>query len=48
MEEEIAELEAQIKQEKYEIEETLKSKAFKLGRRMTNKQERIDLSNYLE
>ena len=41
--EEIAKLEAQIKQEKYEIQETLKSRAFKLGRRMTPKKERINL-----
>lgn len=47
MEEEIAELEAQIKQEKYEIEETLKSKAFKLGRKMTKKSERIQLEDYM-
>lgn len=44
--EEIAELEAQIKQEKYEIQETLKSRAFKLGRCMTKKEERIDLEKY--
>ncbi len=46
--EEIAKLEAQIKQEKYEIQETLKSRAFKLGRRMTPKKERINLEKYLE
>lgn len=43
---EIADMEAQIKREEYEIQETLKSRAFKLGRQLTAKNERLNLSEY--
>lgn len=44
--EEMADLKAQIKQEQYEIQEILKSRAFKLGRKLTNKNLRLDLSEF--
>ena len=44
--EEMADLKAQIKQERYEIQEILKSRAFKLGRKLTNKNLRLDLSEF--
>lgn len=49
--EEQEKLEAQIKQEIYQIQEILKSRAFKLGRLTTPKKDRMDLEmfeNYLE
>lgn len=42
----IEKLKEQIEHEKYEISETLKSRAFKLGRRLTKKADRLDLSVY--
>lgn len=45
-EEESKDLAAQIKRERYEIQEILKSKAFKLGRMTTKKEDRLDLKNY--
>ena len=45
-EEERKKLEAQIAQEKYEISETIKSKAFKIGKKITPKKERMDMSRY--
>ena len=44
--EEIADLRAQIKREEYEIRETLRSKAFKLGQVLTKKEERLNLDEY--
>lgn len=44
--EEVDRLEAQIKQETYQIEEVLKSRAFKLGRILTPKKERINLKMF--
>ena len=44
--EEIADLSAQIKREEYEIRETLRSKAFKLGQVLTKKEERLNLDEY--
>ncbi len=46
--EEIADLKAQIKREEYEIRETLKSKAFKLGQILTKKEERLNLDEYVK
>ena len=46
--EEIENLMNLIKQEKYEISETLKSKSFKLGKKLTKKKERLDYSLYNE
>lgn len=42
----IVKLQEQIESEKYEISETLKSRAFRLGRIFTKKSERLDLSVY--
>lgn len=42
----IKKMEQQLEREKYEISETLKSKAFRLGRKLTKKKERLDLSVY--
>ena len=42
---EIENLKKMIEQEKYEIEETLKSRAFKFGRILTRKKERIAINN---
>ena len=39
-------IEQQLEREKYEISETLKSRAFRLGRKLTKKTERLDLSVY--
>ena len=47
-EEEIENLRQMIEQEKYEIAETLKSKAFKLGKTITAKNERLDYDRYNE
>jgi hypothetical protein len=46
--EDIEELNQAIQSAKYEISETLKSRAFKLGRFFTNKHERLDLKPYQE
>lgn len=46
--EEINTLKKRIKNEKYEIQETLKSKAFRLGRKITQKEKRLDLSKFEE
>ena len=43
---EIKMLNNEIEREKYEIEETLKSRAFNLGRILTKKEERIDLAKF--
>ncbi len=43
VEQEIKDLEEQNDNEKYEIEETLKSRAFKIGRMITPRKKRIDL-----
>lgn len=45
---EIEELNKQIKQYKYEITETLNSRAFKLGQKLTKKKEWLDLSKFEE
>ena len=45
-EKEADELKKQIKQYKYEIKETLNSKAFRLGRKLTKKEKRIDLTKF--
>lgn len=42
-EEELKNLIAKTEREKYEIEETMKSKAFKLGTKLTRKKDRIDI-----
>ena len=47
-EEEIENLRQMIEQEKHEIAETLKSKAFKLGKTITAKNERLDYDRYDE
>lgn len=41
-------LKQKIEREKYEIQETLKSRAFKLGRKFVKKQDRIDLKIFDE
>ena len=45
---EVEDLQKRIEREKYEISETLKSRAFKLGRKFTSKQERLNLDPYLD
>lgn len=45
-EEETDDLIHMLEQEKYEIRETLKSKAFKLGRMITSKSERLDYTQF--
>ena len=45
-EEEIENLRYMIEQEKHEISETLKSRAFKLGKTITSKNERLDYEKY--
>ena len=47
LEEEIRELKEKIAQDKYQIREILKSKAFRLGRLTTKKRERIDLNKIM-
>lgn len=44
---EIERLSLKIEQEEYEISETLKSRAFKLGRFLTSKKDRLDLSKFV-
>lgn len=43
---EVKELGERIEREKYEIAETLRSKAFRLGRKLTKKKERINLNEF--
>ncbi len=43
---EVKELGERIEREKYEITETLRSKAFRLGRKLTKKKERINLNEF--
>ena len=43
---ELLDLEKKIQQEKYEIRETLKSRAFRIGRAFTKKQDRMDLQQF--
>ncbi len=43
---EIRDMETRIEREKYEISETLKSRAFRIGRKLTSKKAHLDLSKF--